>query len=133
MYILTTRENHKLMITKKERDGIIEAMNDNQKAITVKDCLIPLAIPPEILPFETWYIQENDRLANFKKRLCKKCLSVMPVDCGCTCWKRNKEEDANPLAIPESIRKQLQVRSMPEVSELDIATEEAMMDVKLLK
>lgn len=124
-YILTTVDKHKMLISGDERNAILAAVNSGEKAIVIQDCLISLAIVPEVMPFIRWFEQENDRLKNSQKRICKKCLGVMDIEVGCVCWDRNTSATKNPFILPESIRRQLGIssasmQSFPELTAFEI-------------
>lgn len=129
-YVLITPNKMKLLLSQQENMAVQRAIVNNDKAVFVQGATISLNIVPEIYPVEIWYAQENERLANNGKRLCKKCLSIMNIDDKCTCWtEMSKGDDKNAFKseLPESVKgavKQIaENKSFPKITELDIEQE----------
>lgn len=127
-YIIITGSKKKFLISEKESKAVINALNKDAKFVMLQGQIIPLQIIPEILKFETWYIQENERLRLTNKRLCKKCLRTMEmIGPGCDCWNRNSGKGQNIFKpqLPESIKKQIQgtIKEFPKLEEGEIIEE----------
>ena len=66
-----------MIINQSEYDGLYLALEKGKKFAMLQNSIISLAIAPAVTPFEQWFVNENERLASFNKRLCKLCLSVI--------------------------------------------------------
>ena len=91
MYVLITHDKTKYLITAEQRKEVLIAIDRGRKSTIlggVEDGdLISLQIQPTIRKFDRWVASENARLAEFNKRLCRKCYSVIDPS-GCICWSK---------------------------------------------
>lgn len=105
-YIMILKNKEKMILSKKQKDAVFKAIENGKTYAIIGEEMISLQIVPTILKFERWYTQENQRLANFNKRLCKFCFGVMDVITGCTCWEKNggqKQDAIEGVKLPNSI------------------------------
>lgn len=122
-YILITADKTKLLISKDQRDAVMTAINNNAKCAIIQDQVISLQIMPSIFTFDTWYTQENSRLSNTDRRLCRKCLNPMDIFTGCKCWESNgavkEKTHAFASVLPPELKRQLLPKPFPDLTETD--------------
>lgn len=102
-YVLTTGNGTRFLISEEESGIVFGAMKRNDKAVIIQGQLISLQIVPEIIKYDVWFAQENVRLGNQGKKLCKKCLGVVVIGGFCSC--KDGAQFAPPnvfsLSLPE--------------------------------
>ncbi len=76
-YVLKSSENQRMILNQLEFDAVWSALTKKEKFVRIQNTIISLTIPPAVTPIEQWMVNENERLASFNKRICRKCLSVM--------------------------------------------------------
>lgn len=123
-FVLITPEKVRLLISETEYKAYLKALNSKAKFIMIQQSLIPLQVLPTVFPFDTWYANENERLAMTGKRLCKLCLCIMSMYDSCPCWSekgRNEAKNAfKQPQLPESVKKLLPtVKRFPQIGEIE--------------
>lgn len=98
---MMTADKLRFILSEQERGLVLQEFNKGAKAVFVQDSLISLAIAPTITEYERWFAQENERLFERGKRLCKKCGSIMDVGFGCICWGKHGEYKSEPIRSSE--------------------------------
>lgn len=95
-----TSNKQKFLINQSERDAILRSVAGGEKMIVIQGELISLQIVPEIISFKRWVINEENRLANFGKRLCRFCFNAMKDVC--QCWpNQSTGKEQNAFCVPK--------------------------------
>lgn len=88
-HVLTTSDGIKFLITDEEKLAVIDRLNKKIKFVVLQGELISLTLPPTILTFGRWYVQESEKLKKKNMVMCKKCLCTRHVSETCACWEMN--------------------------------------------
>ena len=116
----------KLLLNEEEKEAVIKAIQQGDSYVVLRGQMVSLQIIPTVLTFETWYTQENEKLALSGKRLCKKCLSIMAISDKCACWEGGKGEERNafketplPELVESAIKQITEKKSFPVLKNID--------------
>ena len=123
-FVLITHEKMRFLLNRDEYKIYTNAVKVKAKFVTIQGSFIPLQILPSVFPFGVWYTNENERLANSGKRLCKLCLSIMEGDC--KCWDGKTKKNAFiPPELPNNVKLLLvdAIKSFPKVTKEEIEEE----------
>jgi len=132
VYVLVSATKKRYALDDIEYQKVLKAIEDDDKAVMVQGSVIPLHITPEVMPFEVWFPQENERLALSGKRLCKKCLCIMDIQDKCSCWKEMGKGEVKsgfqlpvlPENVKQAVKQIAKKKSFPKVVQADIDREE---------
>lgn len=115
-FVMFTSNKQRFLINQAERDAIIQSVSAGEKMIVIQGELISLQIIPEIVSFERWVVNEENRLANFGKRLCRLCFNAMKDVC--QCWpNQSTGKEQNAFFLPkESIKEIAESFQWPNIS-----------------
>lgn len=100
------KNKERIILTPGQKNSIFDAVEKGKAYAIIGDEMISLQIIPTIFKLERWYSQENQRLANSNKRLCRFCFSSMDVMAGCVCWPKNggvKQDAIEGVKLPSWI------------------------------
>lgn len=107
-YVMITSSKVKFLLDEKEKTAVYQAVADGKKMVIIQGAMIPTNIAPTVIPYQTWAAQENERLFVYKKRLCRKCGSVMDLRSGCICWAKNdskkRKDPFKGLELPPEVK-----------------------------
>lgn len=84
-YVLITINGTRFLISEKEKISVYQAVANHEKSVIIQRQMIGLQAVPEVLEFPNWFAQENERLSNQRKKLCKKCLGSILIENKCSC------------------------------------------------
>lgn len=105
-YVMFTGNKQRFLINEAEKKAIYEAVSNDEKKIIIQGELIPLQIIPEIVSFKRWVVNEENRLANFGKRLCRLCFNAMKDVC--QCWpNQSTGKEQNAFFLPKETIKEI--------------------------
>lgn len=105
-FVMFTGNKQRFLINEVEKTAIIQAVSNDEKKIIIQGELIGLQIIPEIISFKRWVVNEENRLANFGKRLCRLCFNAMKDVC--QCWpNQSTGKEQNAFFLPKETMKEI--------------------------
>lgn len=93
-FVIITSEKIRYLVSEKTRDDLFDAIQQGEKYYIVQGDMIPLNITPTVISIERFYQQECERLKSKGQKLCKRCLKVCDISCGCPCKESREKDDA---------------------------------------
>lgn len=118
-YVLITADKTKFIVSKEERDSVLQSVNSGAKAILIQDTLISLAIAPSVIPFDRWWAQQEDDLARSEKRRCKKCLRIFSAEGVCPCWESGGGKERDAFVAPLKELQGIKLLGWPELTNFE--------------
>lgn len=85
MYFVIVEKN-KFYVTEEKKVAIMSAIDAGAKLIQIGDNVIHTSYIRGIIEEDLYISQENDELAKWDKRRCKKCGMIIKMDDRCPCW-----------------------------------------------